>query len=408
MSLSYALLAMPLAIIGLPLYIYLPTFYATTLEVNIALVGVIIFIARLTDVITDPFIGIISDKSLKKFGSRKPVMFLGFIILFISFYFLINPLKEYAILFLSIFSITIYLGWSMVTIPYLTWSSELSDNYYEKSKLNSTREMFTIFGLILALIVPVFVKSDELTDKLNTLFLLFICLFIPLFIFTILKIKPLTKKLYENFSFEDIRSFYKNNKELKYLQIGYFLNNLANAIPATLFLIFMNTVLKEKDSNEWILIIYFFAGLMALPFWTLLSKKTTKKNIWLYSILLACISFIFVIFLKEGDLKAFALISFVSGLSLGADIAFPTSIQSDVVQREKEKNISGVMFGIWTMVTKLSLAISVVITFGILGLVNFDENNPTELNILVVTLLYALLPIILKIFATFFILKFKE
>jgi Na+/melibiose symporter-like transporter len=117
-----------------------------------------------------------------------------------------------------------------------------------------------------------------------------------------------------------------------------------------------------------------------------------------------------VIFLGANDIVLFAIISFVSGLSLGADIAFPTSIQADIVQKVKEvqDNISGILFGIWTMITKLALALSVVITFGILGIVDFDKDNLTQTSIITLTLLYGLLPIILKLIALKFIVKFNE
>jgi Na+/melibiose symporter-like transporter len=60
------------------------------------------------------------------------------------------------------------------------------------------------------------------------------------------------------------------------------------------------------------------------------------------------------------------------------------------------------------MLTKLALASSVMITFSILGLIGFDENNINQNMILTLSLLYALLPVILKLFSLYFILKFKE
>lgn len=141
MNYYYPLIAMPLAIIGLPLYIYLPTYYAVDLDLNITLVGVVLFLARLIDVISDPLVGFLSDKSQRILNSKKPIMFLGFLIASLSFYALINPIKEYAIYFLIFFSILIYLGFSMIMIPYLTWVSEITDDYNEISTLNSNREL---------------------------------------------------------------------------------------------------------------------------------------------------------------------------------------------------------------------------------------------------------------------------
>lgn len=407
----YSLIAMPLSIVGIPLYIYLPTFYATNTAIDIATVGVVLFIARVTDVFTDPYIGYLSDESVQKYGSRKPIVFIGSFILSISFYFLVNPSSVYTTLWLGFFSIFVYLGWSMVSIPYLTWSSELSKDYYEKTKLNSFREFSTIVGLLLALVVPYSIASEyELQGKLNILFLFFICLFIPFVVMTLYKLDIKNKPTISKFDFQSIKLVYEKIPNLKNLQLGFFFNSLANAIPATLFLLFIESVIGQKDFSGLVLILYFLAGIFALPFWTILSKKIGKKSVWVSSIILATLSFVFVVFLREGDLVAFGIISFISGLSLGADIAFPTSIQADVVQKVQtiKENISGIIFGIWTMITKISLATSVLISFGVLGLVDFDKENLTSTSILTLILLYGILPVFFKFIALFFISKYKE
>ncbi|QKF82969.1 MFS transporter [Halarcobacter ebronensis] len=408
--LIYALLAMPLSIVGLPLYIYLPTFYATQININIATVGLILFIARLSDVFTDPLIGYLSDISQKKFNSKKPIMLIGSIMLIFSFYALINPNMDFANLWLLIFSILIYFAWSLITIPYLTWSSELSNDYYEKTKLNSYRESSTIIGLVLALVLPYFFTQNIIKEKLDSLFYIFTFLFIPFLIITMLTIKTQNSQKYSTYNFNDIKMLYKKIPNLKSLQVGYFLNNLANAIPATLFLLFIETIIEKKEFADTILILYFIAGVIALPFWTLLSKRIGKKRVWIYSIILACSAFFFVVFLQKGDLLLFSIISFLSGLCLGADIAFPTSIQADIVQKSKslEKNYSGLLFGIWTMLTKFALAISVVIAFGILGLVDFNKDELTKLSIYTLIFLYGFLPILLKLFSLFFIRKYAD
>jgi len=409
--LYYSLLAIPLAIVGLPLYIYLPTFYATTVGIEIATVGLIIFLARLTDVFTDPYFGYLSDKSIEYFNSRKPIMILGSLILISSFYALVNPNLEFAKLWLLAFSILVYIGWSMINIPYLTWSSEISGKYEDKTLLNSSRELFTIIGVLIALIIPYIYKVSENFEKtLEILYISFLILFIPLLFITLKKIKIKTNIKVERYTLNNLKNIYKSMNDLKYLQIGYFFNNLANALPATLFLLFIELVIQEKNSGGMILILYFFAGIIALPFWNILSSKIGKKNTWISSIVLASIAFAFVPFLQAGDLNAFIIISLVSGLSLGADMALPTAIQSDLVQKSKdyENNISGLLFGIWTMITKLSLAFAVALSFVILGIFDFEATNPTSSSLFVLSFLYGVLPVILKLIAMFFIKKYTD
>ena len=411
---NYSLIAIPLALIGFPLYIYLPTFYVKDIGIDIGLVGILLFIARLTDVFTDPFFGNLSDRTLEYFNSRKPMMILGSLILVISFYFLINPNLEYTKIWLLIFSILIYIGWSMINIPYLTWSSEISLNYKDKTVLNSSRELFTIIGVLIALLLPYILQiSGNPKKTLDILFLSFLVLFIPLFFISMKTLKIQSRNITHNSkinNFKNLKSVYKKFSDLKTLQIAYFFNNFANALPASLFLFFIEFYLKEKESSGIILLLYFFSGVIALPFWNALSNKIGKKNSWISSIILATSAFVFVPFLNEHDLNAFIIISLISGLSLGADMAMPTAMQSDLTQRisSHEKNITGFIFGIWTMITKLSIAFAIAFSFIILELFKFNSNNPSDESLIVLSLLYGFLPVCLKLISIFFISKYKD
>jgi len=407
----YSLLAVPLAILGLPLYIYLPTFYAKDVGIDMAIVGGTLFLARLFDVFLDPYLGYLSDKSKQIFNSRKPLVLVGAILLTISFYLLINPNEEYANLWLFTFSFIVYIAWSMVNIPYLTWSAEITSNYHFKTKLNSVREIGTIIGVLIALLLPfLFSISNNTKEVLDLLFVVFLILFTYFTIVSLLKIKTVTTKDSEDFKISYLKTIYKELPKIKTLQVGYFFNNLANAIPATLFLLFVEFVIRKPDSSGLLLILYFLSGVLALPVWTAISKKISKKRVWIYSIILASSAFIFVPFLDENSFIPFLIICVVSGFSLGADLAFPTSIHSDLTQKAEEikSNCSGLLFGLWAMITKLSLALSVAISFGILGFFDFDKINPNENSILILALLYGLAPVILKVIAIFFINKYKE
>ena len=95
---------------------------------------------------------------------------------------LINPNLEYSKIWLLCFAILIYMGWSMINIPYLTWSSEISLKYEDKTILNSSRELFTILGVLIALLVPYILNLSQNPQKtLDILFITFLLLFFPLF-----------------------------------------------------------------------------------------------------------------------------------------------------------------------------------------------------------------------------------
>ena len=203
---SYAATAIPLAMLGLPLYIYLPTFYAQSVGLSVTAVGIILFVSRLTDVITDPLVGLYSDRFQSKYGKRKPFMLLGAVMLIGSFYALIHPPAEHTPLWLLGFSMLVYLGWSIISIPYLAWSAEITSDYHEKTRLSAARELFTIIGALSALLIPYLYSVSEDADKsLNILYVAFLITLFIMLPLTLMGAKENATTPTQKMTFEKIR-----------------------------------------------------------------------------------------------------------------------------------------------------------------------------------------------------------
>lgn len=358
----YGILGIPIAFLGFPLYIYLPSFYVEHIGLSIGVVGFILLIARLIDMIADPFIGRFSDIYSSKFN----IIFISSFFLLFGLFFLIKPIF-YNSIWLFLCSIITYISYSFVLIPYLSLNSILSKNEKDNTKLAFSREIFIIIGVLIALLMP--------------------------YIF-----------------FVSLKNFFKNFPNHKKLFFAFLLNNLANALPATLFLFFVKYILNLEDKTGLFLIIYFFSAIITFPLWIKLSNKISKKSTWILSIIIAISAFIFVPFLSEGDFFYFAIICVITGMCLGADMALPSSIQADVANQTKQKDedLTGVLFGFWAMITKLSLSLAVAISFITLEFTNFETSNINQNSIVAIIVLYSILPIIFKLSSIFLLLKYKE
>ncbi len=75
--LAFALISIPLSLGGLPLGLYLTPYYTTELGLSLGTVGVIILLTRVTDVVTDPLIGMFSDRTPDRFGRRSLWILIG-------------------------------------------------------------------------------------------------------------------------------------------------------------------------------------------------------------------------------------------------------------------------------------------------------------------------------------------
>jgi Na+/melibiose symporter-like transporter len=63
---NYSILAIPLAFVGLPIYINVSDFYIRQFDVNMAFLAIIILVVRLLDAVQEPFLGLLSDYLIKK------------------------------------------------------------------------------------------------------------------------------------------------------------------------------------------------------------------------------------------------------------------------------------------------------------------------------------------------------
>ena len=73
----YGMLGLPLALVGYPIAIWLPAFYAGEIGVSLAAVATMLLVAKLSDVVTDPLVGTISDRLRTPLGRRRPLILLG-------------------------------------------------------------------------------------------------------------------------------------------------------------------------------------------------------------------------------------------------------------------------------------------------------------------------------------------
>ena len=75
---------------------------------------------------------------------------------------------------------------------------------------------------------------------------------------------------------------------------------------------------------------------------------------------------------------------------------------------KKHENVSGILFGVWTMITKLALALAVGISFSILGLFDFVPQDPNPTSLVVLSLLYGAIPVVFKIISVYLLRDYKD
>jgi glycoside/pentoside/hexuronide:cation symporter, GPH family len=396
---AYALPAFPLAALLLPVYIFLPTHYAVNMGLGLATVGFIRLIAGLWDVVTDPVIGVLSDRTPAHIigAPRKIWIGMGLPLCMLGAWFLLNPAIGVTSFYMAAWSLVMVLGWTMMLLPLNALGAELSNDYHERNRINAWREAFGILGVLVPLgLVAIFAKgAGQEGQALHVISLLVLvtlpvatiicCQFVP---------QPQAKRTQNNLRWQDAVTALKTNKPFMRLILSYFINAVANGLPASLMLLYVGSVLEDEERIGIYLFTYFLAGLVAIPFWTWAAKRYSKHRVWSCAMIFACLVFMAVPFLGAGDTLPYLLVCIFTGLAFGADLALPPSMQADVIDIDRAQTKTeraGLFFALWGIATKLSLAIATALSFMIL--------DWTAQNSFVLISLYAIIPIIFKLAA---------
>ncbi|WP_162173682.1 MFS transporter [Kordiimonas gwangyangensis] len=101
-----------------PFAVYLPSFYATDMALGFLVVAIALFLSRLVDMISDPLVGMWSDDTGNAWWHRKGWIVAGAVIAAIALVFLCRPPAQPSALYLGLWSAILYIGWTMVMVPY--------------------------------------------------------------------------------------------------------------------------------------------------------------------------------------------------------------------------------------------------------------------------------------------------
>lgn len=400
---AYAGPALPLAALVTPAYIYLPNFYAQEMGLGLAAVGFVLLVARLWDVVTDLLVGLGSDLTQTRFGARRPWVIAGAPLVLLSTWQLLAPGPQVGLTHLWVWSLALYLGWTMVMLPLAAWGAELSNDYDERSRITGWREGFTVAGSLIALAIAAAMGGQQAGGEREALrgMAWFVLILLPITLVLLVSVTPEPARLRAKGTGlgEGWRIIVGNRPFLRLLA-AYGVNSLANGLPATLFLFFVQFVLEAPQASGWLLLVYGIFGIASVPLWLKLSVRYGKHRVWCVGMIAACAVFACAPLLGPGDVVWFAAICVATGICVGADLTLPASMQADVVDIDTARSgqqRTGIYFAFWGMATKLSLALAVGFAFPALQALGFSPE--TGGNLFALAAFYALVPVALKLLA---------
>ena len=403
LRLTYALPAFTLAAAGTQLYVFLPIFYTDVVGVGAATVGAILLGVRVFDAITDPLVGVLSDRTRTRFGRRRPYVALGSLPLAAALYFLFAPpamTEAGAAWWLGGFLVLLFACWTLVTVPYEALGPELTFRYDERTAVLAWRDGLLLAGTVAAgrtppLLAAAFGMGVD-TDGERRKFAAFAVVYAPLIVASCWVCAWLVRERAPSSTATPSAGYghVLGNRPFRILLASYTVAAIGGSLPATLLPYYVTYVIGADV--EGFLLIYFVVGIACLPGWVWLSRRADKKTVWLAAMAANTGAFIGVYFLGPGDVVAYGTLVSLSGVGFGATIALPSAMQADVIDYGElltGRRSEGQYLGVWSISRKLAAAAGVGAALPILewaGYVPGVEQSDAVRHVL--SALYALVP----------------
>ena len=409
---AYGSFGFPIAILGYPMTLFLHPYYAGELGLGLAAISTVLLISRMTDFVTDPLMGWISDHARTKYGRRRPFIAIGLPVMMLGIYKLFMPEPPVDIWYMLIWNTVVYLGWTIMVLPYGAWGAELSDNYMDRARITAARQVWTIAGLFGASVVIWFFQEiletpgsgDVLAGIGMTLLVVF-----PVVVAVLLWLVPereIDVAPKQQKWWRELTSMMKIGPFRRMLYVALAIV-IGEASRHAVVVFFMDDVLQAGDRIGRTFIFYYMMGVAAIPLWQYLAKKVGKHRSLAIAMTWSGLMVLATAFLGAGDYNTFLIFYVLKGASFGAFAYLPLAIIADVVDVDTavtRQKRAGLFFAVFGAVDKIGIAIGMFIALQVLNLTGYDPSREiTEAGLWMIRIEYAVIPTFFFILASYIV-----
>ena len=374
--------------------------------------GILFFLPRIFDAFIDPIMGFISDNTRSKWGRRRHYVFIGAIIMGLSFVVMWQLYREngvhYNFIYFLLWSFIFYLGLSIFSVPYVAMGYEMSDDFHERTSIMAISQWIGQWAWVIApwfwviMYDPKWFPNADTATRTLAVWVGIICMILAMMPAVFIKSKSTKNEV--SFSPLTIRTIGGSLKEIFQSFKEAFRNKPFTKLCIATFLIFnaFNTV---AGFTFFIVVYYLFNGntgaagiwptlfgcvgalsttFVVIPIVARMSKVMGKKNAFLASQGVSIFGYILLWFLfipSKPYMFLFALPFFSFGI--GSLFTLMMSMTADVCDMDElnsNKRREGIFGAIYWWMVKFGFAIAGLLTGVIMSLVGFNPNLPVQVE----------------------------
>ncbi|MCE2895503.1 MAG: MFS transporter [Flammeovirgaceae bacterium] len=371
--------------------------------------GLIFFLPRIFDAITDPIMGYISDNTKSRWGRRRHYVFLGAILMGFSFVIMWQLYREdgitYNFYFFMFWSFIFYLGLTLFSVPYVAMGYEMSNDFHERTSIMAIAQWIGQWAWVIApwFWVVMYDKSwfasADVATRTLAVWVGIACAIFAMVPAIFIKGKS---SLHENYAPLNFRSIGYSLKEIflgfkeaftsipfrKLCVATFFIFNAFNTIASFSFFIIVYHLFNGDTgaAGIWPTLFGSLGALsttfLVIPIVARMSKWLGKKRAFIVSQSISLFGYILFWFLfvpGKPYMFIFALPLFSFGI--GSLFTIMMSMTADVIDLDElttGKRREGIFGAIYWWMVKVGFAIAGLLSGTLMTLVGFDPSASVQ------------------------------
>jgi Na+/melibiose symporter-like transporter len=381
---AFSALAMPVFAVQVPLGVYLPSIFAKQYGLSLAILGLIFLIEKIWGTLADPIIGALSDRTHSRFGRRRSWILAGGIVFGLSGILLFFPRGTVSPVFLTVVLFFFYLGWSMIQIPFLAWSGELTRDYDERTRVATYQTVAGSVALLFILIIPTVLDQVRPADaalKLHAMgaFILSILAIGLLLTLTAFPNPPAPLAANAPPDFGRSVRLVLGNLLLMRVLASDFAVTLGQSIRGALFVFFVAVYMELPPWASGLFLVQFVFGILAGPLWMKIGYRLGKHRAAILGELIQVTINLGLLFVVPGRLPLLIALTTAQGLAQGSGNLMLRSMVADVADWHRSRtgdDHTGLFFSVFSISTKAAMAAAVGIALPLVAWLGFDPKTP--------------------------------
>jgi glycoside/pentoside/hexuronide:cation symporter, GPH family len=372
--------------------------------------GILFFLPRVFDSVTDPIMGFISDNTRSRWGRRHHYVFIGAIVMGISFVAMWQLYRadgvNYNFVYFLCWSFVFYTGLTLFSIPYVAIGYEMSDDFHERTSIMAVAQWIGQWAWVIApwfwvvMYDPKWFANADTATRTLSIWVGVICMLLAMVPALFIPSRssrddthliPLTMKNFGGGMKEILNGFIEAFSSAPFRKLcfaTFLIFNAFNTVAAFSFFIVVYHLFAGNTAAAGIWPTLFgsvgalITTFVVIPTVAWMSKKMGKKNAFMLSQGISVIGYVLLWFLMipgKPWMFMFALPFFSFGI--GGLFTLMMSMTADVCDLDElatGKRREGIFGAIYWWMVKFGFAIAGLLSGAIMSLVDFTPGAAAQ------------------------------